>query len=120
MTATSWARMSCPPSGTLTIWMSKLMRKLSKSFHKALNVQLIPKTEIVEVRFRSQDPKLAADVANAIANTYIEHNFQTKYKATLQTSDWLTKQLDDLKTRAQSAQETLTAYQKKTGILGYG
>jgi succinoglycan biosynthesis transport protein ExoP len=92
--------------------------KLNKSFHKALNVQLIPKTQIVEVHFRSKDPKLAAEVANTVANTYIEHNFQTKYKATLQTSDWLTKQLDDLKKHAESAQETLTTYQKKTGILG--
>jgi polysaccharide biosynthesis transport protein len=92
--------------------------KLSKSFHKALNVQLIPKTQIVEVRFRSKDPRLAAQVTNAIASTYIEHNFQTKYKATLQTSDWLTKQLDDLKKHTESAQENLTSYQKKTGILG--
>ena len=92
--------------------------KLSKSFHKSLNVQLIPKTQIVELHFRNRDPELAAQVANAVANTYIEHNFQTKYKATLQTSDWLTKQLDDLKKHAESAQETLTTYQKKTGILG--
>jgi len=92
--------------------------KLNKAFHKALNVQLIPKTQIVEVHFRSKDPRLAAEVANTVANTYIEHNFQTKYKATLQTSDWLTKQLDDLKKHAESSQETLTTYQKKTGILG--
>jgi polysaccharide biosynthesis transport protein len=91
---------------------------MNKLFHKALNVQLIPKTQIVEVHFRSKDPQLAAQVVNAVANTYIEHNFQTKYKATLQTSDWLTKQLDDLKKHAESAQETLTTYQKKTGILG--
>ncbi|MGA3351252.1 MAG: polysaccharide biosynthesis tyrosine autokinase, partial [Candidatus Sulfotelmatobacter sp.] len=42
----------------------------------------------------------------------------TKYKATIQTSDWLTKQLDDLKQRADASQEALIAYQKKVGILG--
>jgi polysaccharide biosynthesis transport protein len=92
--------------------------KLYKQFHKSLDVQLIPKTQIVEVHFRNRDPQLAAQVANAVASTYIEHNFQTKYKAALQTSDWLTKQLDDLKKHAESAQESLTTYQKKTGILG--
>jgi polysaccharide biosynthesis transport protein len=96
----------------------KTRANLTKQFHKSLNVQLIPKTQIVEVHFRSKDPQLSAQVANAISNTYIEHNFQTKYKATLQTSDWLTKQLDDLKKNAESAQEKLTDYQKKTGILG--
>jgi succinoglycan biosynthesis transport protein ExoP len=96
----------------------KTRAKLINAFHKSLNVQLIPKTQIVEVHFRSKDPQLASQVANAVASTYIEHNFQTKYKATLQTSDWLTKQLDDLKKHAEESQQKLTDYQKKTGILG--
>ena len=92
--------------------------KVTDLFHKSMNARLDPKTEIVEIHFRSRDPKLAADVVNAVASTYIEHNFQTKYRATQQTSEWLTKQLDDLKKRSESAQEKLIAYQKKTGILG--
>ncbi|MGC2322938.1 MAG: polysaccharide biosynthesis tyrosine autokinase, partial [Terriglobales bacterium] len=96
----------------------KTRARQMEKFHKSLNVQLIPKTQIVEVHFRSKDPRLAAEVTNAVAATYIEHNFQTKYKATLQTSDWLTKQLDDLKKHAEESQEKLTDYQKKTGILG--
>ena len=79
--------------------------KLVSLFHKALTVQLVPKTQIIDIHFRSGDPSLAADVANAVANTYIEHNFQTKYRATIQTSDWLTKQLDDLKQRADASQD---------------
>lgn len=92
--------------------------RLLGAFHNALNVRLVPKTQIIEVHFRSKDPNLASAVANAVANTYIEHNFQTKYRATLQTSDWLTKQLDDLKKDAETSQEKLIEYQKQTGILG--
>jgi uncharacterized protein involved in exopolysaccharide biosynthesis len=72
----------------------------------------------MEIHFRSGDPKLAADVANAITRTYIEHNFQTKYQATRQTSDWLAKQLDDVKKRAELAQQDVISYQKKTGLFG--
>jgi exopolysaccharide transport family protein len=92
--------------------------RLVNALHRSLTVQLVPKTEIIEIHFRSQDPKLAADITNSVATTYIEHNFQTKYRSTLQTADWLTKQLDDLKKNAESSQEKLIAYQKKTGILG--
>jgi capsular exopolysaccharide synthesis family protein len=92
--------------------------RLVNTLHHSLNVQLVPKTEIIEIHFRSKDPNLAADITNSVATTYIEHNFQTKYRSTLQTADWLTKQLDDLKKNAESAQENLIAYQKKTGILG--
>lgn len=92
--------------------------KLIVLFHKALNVQLVPKTQIIEVHFRNGNPALAAEVANAVTASYIEHNFQTKYKATLQTSDWLTKQLDDLKKHAEESQESLISFQRKTGLLG--
>ncbi len=92
--------------------------RLVKALHRSLTVQLVPKTEIIEIHFRSEDPNLAADITNSVANTYIEHNFQAKYQSTLQTANWLTKQLDDLKKTAEASQENLIAYQKRTGILG--
>ncbi len=91
---------------------------LTTGFHKYLTVQLVPKTEIIEIHFRSGDPKLAADVANAVSTTYIEHNFQTKYQATRQTSEWLTQQLDDVRKEAEAAEVKVIAYQKKTGLFG--
>ena len=92
--------------------------RLLALFQRSLNVQLIPKTQIIEIRFRSADPRLASEVANSLAANFIEHNFQTKYRATQQTSTWLTQQLDDLKKRAQVAQDNLLDYQRQTGILG--
>jgi succinoglycan biosynthesis transport protein ExoP len=92
--------------------------KLLKQFKESLNVQLVPKTQIVELRFRSTDPKLAANIVNAISGGYIERTFKTKYGATMKASDWLAKQLDDLKDKTESAQTKLGEYQKKTGILG--
>jgi polysaccharide biosynthesis transport protein len=91
---------------------------LINKFHKFLTVELIPKTEIIVIHFRNGDPALAADVANAVAKTYIEHNFQAKYQAMRQTSDWLTKQLDDVKKNGEIAEQQLISYQKKTGLLG--
>lgn len=92
--------------------------RLVALFQRSLKVELIPKTQIIDIRFRSADPRLASEVANALAANFIEHNFQTKYRATVQTSTWLTQQLDDLKKRAQTAQDNLLGYQRQTGILG--
>jgi capsular exopolysaccharide synthesis family protein len=91
---------------------------LTNGLHRGLTVELVPKTEIMEIHFRSRDPKLAADVVNAVARNYIEHNFQTKYQATRQTSEWLTKQLDDVKKHAEIAEQNVITYQKKTGLFG--
>ena len=96
----------------------ELRSKLLDRFQKNLDVSLMPKTEIVEIRFRSGDPQLAARVVNALANAYIERRFKTKYEATIQASDWLTQQLDDLKRRAEESQSKLADYQRQTGLLG--
>jgi succinoglycan biosynthesis transport protein ExoP len=87
-------------------------------FHATLRVAAVPKTQLIEVRFRARDPQLAADVANTLTNAYIERNFRTRYEATMQASDWLSKQLDDLKKNVEASQERFTEYQKKSGIIG--
>jgi uncharacterized protein involved in exopolysaccharide biosynthesis len=63
--------------------------RLLSRFHERLRVAAIPKTQLIEVRFRAHDAQIAADVANALTNAYIERNFRTRYEATLQASDWL-------------------------------
>jgi polysaccharide biosynthesis transport protein len=57
-------------------------------------------------------------VANAVTSAYIERTFRTRYEATVQASDWLSKQLDDLKKNVESSQQRFTEYQKKSGIIG--
>jgi polysaccharide biosynthesis transport protein len=91
---------------------------LLSAFGAGLRVQAVPKTELIEVRFRALEPKLAASVANALTSAYIERTFRTRYEATVQASDWLSKQLDDLKKNVESSQQRFTEYQKKSGIIG--
>jgi capsular exopolysaccharide synthesis family protein len=42
----------------------------------------------------------------------------TRYEATEQASDWLAKQLNDLRDDVESSQNKLADFQKKTGIIG--
>ncbi|HET8668507.1 MAG TPA: polysaccharide biosynthesis tyrosine autokinase, partial [Terriglobales bacterium] len=91
---------------------------LLQAFHSALTVKIVPRTRIIEILFLSPDPRLSAEVANTIANTYMEHNFKAKFESTMQTSDWLSKQLSDLQLRVETAQEKLVRYQKDNGIIG--
>jgi len=90
---------------------------LLTTFQKSLHVEAVPKTELIEVRFRARDPQLAANVANAVTNAYIERSFRTRYEAAMQASDWLSKQLDDLKKNVEASQQRFTDYQKNSGII---
>ncbi|HEY1256165.1 MAG TPA: polysaccharide biosynthesis tyrosine autokinase, partial [Terracidiphilus sp.] len=89
-----------------------------RRFNKALSVQALPKTQAVEIRFRSTDPQLAADVANRLTASYLQHNFLTRYQATMQASGWLQDRLKEMKKDVEVAGDQLADYQKNANIIG--
>src|ERR1019366_2901557 len=64
------------------------------------------------------DPRLSADVANSVANTFIEQNIKTRFDSTMQAADWLSTQLADLQIKVETSQARLIEYQKSHGIVG--
>jgi len=88
------------------------------SFKGSLQVSLVPNTRIIEIHYRSPDRNLAPRVVNALANTYVEQNFKTRFESTMQASEWLSKQLVDLQLKVETSQEKLVKYQKEHEILG--
>ena len=87
-------------------------------FRKAVKVSVLPRTQVIEVRFRSEDPQLAAAVANELLEAYSEQNFRARFQGAMQVSQWLSKQMDDLKGNAVDAQRRLAAFEKSNNILG--
>ena len=57
----------------------------------------IKNSRVVDISFTSPDPEEAARIANTITSEYIDYNFQAKYDATSRATDFLQKQLVDLK-----------------------
>ncbi len=88
------------------------------AFKGGLRVALKPNTRIVEIRYVSTNPQLAASIVNTLATTYVEQNFKTKFESTMQASDWLSKQLVDLQMKVETSQEKLVRFQKEHEILG--
>lgn len=90
------------------------------AFRGGLSITSVPATRILEIRYSSHNPKLAAQIVNQIINSYIEQNLRARFEATAQTSDWLTKQLADLQLKVEMSQEKLVEYQREHGIVGLG
>ena len=107
-----------PPGTRVADLAPEVRDKLLLRFEKNFQVEIVPKTDIISVQFRAKDPKLAADVVNATVSSYAERNFRTSYDSASQVSDWLSKQMGDLKLKANDAQEKLAALQKQRGLIG--
>ena len=103
---------STPPELT-----ARERQSLLKIFKNGLSVSKEKNTRVIEIRYKSKDPKLSADIANAVTRAYIEHNFKMRFESTMQTSNWLTQQLAELATKVQDSQQRLVDYQKEHGFL---
>src|SRR2546429_5400980 len=81
-------------------------------FLESLSVKRVPNSRLMDVRFESTDPQLAARVVNAHIASYIEQNFSSKYEATTRASAWLANQLGELKIRVQKSEDARIAYER--------
>ncbi|HEX4784352.1 MAG TPA: polysaccharide biosynthesis tyrosine autokinase [Candidatus Sulfotelmatobacter sp.] len=92
--------------------------KLINTFRNGLKVATVNNTRLIEIHYSSPNPRLAADIVNGIVSSYIEQNYQTKFESAMQTSDWLSRQLADLKLKVETSQEKLIRFQREKGIVG--
>ena len=90
---------------------------LLDEFHHRLHVQAVPRTEVIEIRYRSKSREMAAEVVNTMADIYIERNFQSTYQNVMRASVWLSGQLEDVKKTAELAEQKYIEYQRQTGII---
>lgn len=90
---------------------------LLERFQKRLQVQTLPRTLVIQIRFRSRDAALSAAVVNALIRDYGQQDSESRVKATTQASGWLQSQLVDLKAQVDRDQQRLAAFQSEYGIL---
>src|SRR5215472_16730352 len=88
------------------------------SFLAALRVTPVPDTRLVEIRYSSPNPQLAASIVNTLVQTFIEENIRSKFDSTMQASDWLSKQLYDLQLKVETSEEKILRYEKDNGMAG--
>ena len=91
--------------------------QLIHAFQGATKVIVLPNTEVVEVHFQNQDPAVAANVANAIVDAYLDRDLRSRYEGTTRVSNWLTQQLTAVKKQVEDAQKSLTDYQRQNNLL---
>jgi polysaccharide biosynthesis transport protein len=76
----------------------------------------VPNSRLIEVGFEAQDPQLAAQVINAHLQNYIELNFRSKYDATIQASNWLSSELEELRIKVEKSEDARLAYERENQI----
>ena len=76
------------------------------------NLKIVPSrgSRIVRILFDARDPQLAAEVANTLAQTFIEQSINARERAAQLTHEALSLQLDDLRAKLLRSDNAVGAY----------
>src|ERR1700735_2861076 len=82
------------------------------AFLGRLTVKRVPNSRLIEVTFEAQNPQLAAQIVNTHLQNFVEQNFRSKYDATMQASNWLASELEELRIKVEKSENARIAYQR--------
>ncbi|UTV30456.1 GumC family protein [Photobacterium atrarenae] len=104
---------------TMLTRQEKLKRKVLATFKDKLTIAPIRNTQLVKISFESEDPILAAHIANEVGNSYIQSNLEARLSITSQTSDWLRERLDELKQQLVESEARLSNFMQQEGLIDF-
>ena len=84
---------------------------------KRLKVKRPPNTYLIEISYRAYDPKLAAEVANAVAKSLADHANDTASKSSVEVNALIAQNMRDLKTKMDASERKLVQYQKELNMV---
>jgi capsular exopolysaccharide synthesis family protein len=74
-------------------------------------------TRLIDISFRHTDPRIAAKIVNAIADTFALSNLEKKTEINSTTGDYLQKRIAELQMQIRADGERLSNYAKNNQIL---
>jgi capsular exopolysaccharide synthesis family protein len=91
--------------------------QLLVEFTENLTIEPVRKTQLVNIYFESHDPRLAADVANAIGETYIDSQLEAKMGITQKANTWLGGRLGELRQRLDDSEKAMQDFRLREGLV---
>lgn len=96
-------------------WIGR--RITSKS---SLDILPTRNTSVLAVNYKSENPVLAARMATAFAEAYVETQLQLRIDPAKVYSQWFGSQINEARSRLEQAQARLTSFQQQRGLVGAG
>ena len=86
------------------------------------NLTIVPisETSVIELRYTSEAPQLAANIVNTLTDAYIEQNLGFKFRASQEAARWLDEQLGEQQKKVEASERELQAYRERAGSLSLG
>ena len=84
---------------------------------QAVKVGEVPKTRLINVDVTSHDAKRSAEIANAVAQAYLDRNRSTQVQDASEASTSIAASIADVKKEAEAAEAELEHFRAESGLL---
>jgi succinoglycan biosynthesis transport protein ExoP len=84
------------------------------------SISRVERTYALAISFTARDPVVAAKIANAIADAYIDDQLDAKYETTRRASSWLQGRIQELKDLAVAADQMVLDFKERNSIIDLG
>jgi uncharacterized protein involved in exopolysaccharide biosynthesis/Mrp family chromosome partitioning ATPase len=91
--------------------------RVLKAFREKLLVYRVEKSRVIVIEFSSEDPRLAAEVPNAIADAYLAVSRDAKLQSNSAATDWLEPEIADLGRRVKEAEARVAEFRSQSDLL---
>ncbi|MBL0283706.1 MAG: chain length determinant protein EpsF [Zoogloea sp.] len=93
-------------------------RWIAGRLKKGVKVSPSHESNVLTVTVTADDPKFAADYANALAQAYLETDLELKVEPARQSAAWFDEHTRALRANLESAQARLSQFQRDHGLVG--
>lgn len=78
-----------------------------KNVLAGLELKPVGRSRVIEITYVSDDPRMSAAIANAIAEQYIVDQLEVKLQATRAATSWLGSRVENMRSRVQDSEEAV-------------
>lgn len=89
---------------------SQEKEKIIDIFIENLRISPVINTQVVKISFLSESPQLAAQIANTVAEVYIESYLEAKFDMTSRATTWLNDSLQGLRAKLEMSEQNLAEF----------
>lgn len=91
--------------------------RVVRRMREKLNVYRVEGSRVIVIEFSSENPKLAGEIPNLIADTYIASQGNAKLESNTAATEWLAPEIEDLSKKVKEAEAKVAAYRAQSDIL---
>src|SRR5215472_3173435 len=103
-----------------SVQLSPLESEALRTFQDRLKVSRDPGSRVIQVAFGTHQPTLSSLVTNKMVDTFIEESYSTRHDAIVKSTQWLSRQLDDVRKKMDESNRALADFQRANGIADTG